>query len=96
MNARPKAMDFFRFKAEYLAAPKAQIAFWGSLVGGVVSLIAAVLLHGTSWERFEMATAAFGAFSLVDAALLRYLYEIKRESRFIREWLTSIDETTEE
>lgn len=96
MKARPGAFDFFRFGAEYLAHPKAQIAFWGSLVGGVISLVAAILLHGTSWERFEVATAAFGVFSLVDAALLRYLYEVKRETRSIRDWLTAIDETTGE
>ncbi len=96
MNAQPKATDFFRFHSDYLATPKAQIAFWGSLIGGVLSMVAAILLHGTSWERFEVATAAFGVFSLVDAALLRYLYELKRESRHIRDWLTSIDESTEE
>lgn len=67
---------FFRFDSEYLVSPSVKIAFWGSLIGGVVALaVTALWLHGTRWE---VATAAAGVFSLVDAALLRYGYEIKR------------------
>ena len=96
MTARPRASDFFRFKIEYLSQPKSLFAFWGSLVSGVVSIVVAILLHGTSWERFEVASAAVGVFYLVDACLIRYLFEVKHEARLIRDWLTSIDEATEE
>ncbi len=96
MTTRPRVTDFFRFHTEYLSQPKSLLAFWGSLVSGVLSIVIAILVHGTRWERFEIATAAVGVFYLVDACLLRYLYEVKREARLIREWLTSIDEATEE
>jgi len=69
-------MKFFRFDSEYLARPFVLIAFWCSLVGGIAMIaMAALWLNGTRWE---VATAAVGVFSLVDASLLRYGYEIKR------------------
>lgn len=67
---------FFRFDSEYLARPAVIVAFWGSLIGGIAGLVITVLwLHGTRWE---VVTAAASLFSLIDAALLRYGYEIKR------------------
>lgn len=67
---------FFRFDSEYLVRPAVIIAFWGSLIGGIVGLaITALWLHGTRWE---VVGAAGSLFSLIDACLLRYGYEIKR------------------
>jgi membrane protein implicated in regulation of membrane protease activity len=89
MKATPRTTDFVRFGSEYLASPKAIVAFWGSLIGGIVSLALAVLLHGTRWE---VACAAVGIVSLIDASLLRYLFEVKREIRKVNEWLSSMEE----
>lgn len=69
-------MNFLRFDVDYLAKPFVVIAFWASLVGGIVSIaLAALWFHGTRWE---VAAAAVGVFSLLDACLLRYGYELKR------------------
>ncbi len=88
MKSRPGMIDFFRFGSAYLSTPKVVFAFWGSIVGGIVSLALAVWLHGTRWE---VACAAAGAASLVDACLLRYLYEVKRDVRGIKDWLDAVD-----
>jgi hypothetical protein len=89
MRSRPKVSDFFRFQSEYLSIPKAIFAFWGSLIGGIVSLALALWLHGTRWE---VVCAAVGVFYLVDACLVRYLFEVKREITQVKDRLNAVDE----
>lgn len=69
-------MRFLRFEREYLTKPYVTVAFWVSLAGGAALItVASLWLRGTRWE---VACTVLGAFSLLDACLLRYAYEIKQ------------------